>query len=525
LDTSQYDPQVAAQEAATNQARQQIGIAQSESAAAGAQAGEAESQIAAQSNNVAQAQHQAEVARAIIAQKKSTLKAVQSQGSKMRSVLQVAQNNYQAQLAAQSEAQSDVNVAQQMQAAAQANVAAAKTRIDDAQADVEYWNAELPRIKVLLKGGAVSQQTYASELAQSKRATAKVEDAQAQLQAAQADVRVATAKIQSAESKTATAIAKSAASKSRIAKAKASVQQADALLEAAKADVNQAQGAAKAVKAQVNAALSTLQAQRQAADAAKSNAAAASGRIGAAQSGAQQAQAQLSSAEINKGYTLIRSQVDGVVTKRLISPGVLVHPGQAILQVAQINPIRLQANVAEEDLTRIHLGSQVSISSTDSSAKPVAAQVTSITPSVDAASHMGMVEAVVNNPKNKFLPGQYVKMAINVGQSKNVLRVPSSAIQWLADPNGSIETISTKPYVWIAKPETGQANSFTAQQMTVRLGATNGDVTAVVSGLKTGEMVVLGNQLNLSDGMALSNATAPQTPMAMPAMNMPGMKM
>lgn len=430
-------------------------------------------------------------------------------------------------------------MAQQAQAAAQAKAAAANTMIDaaqagvaSAQADVDYWKTELPRMKVLLQGDAVSQQTYESELAQSKRATAKLNDAKSQVQqaqaisaSAQADARVAATKIQRAEAKADSAIAKSAASKSRIAKAKASVQQADALLEAAKADVNQAQGAAKAVKAQVNAALSTLQAQRQAADAAKSNAAAASRRIGAAQSGAQQAQAQLSSAEINKGYTLIRSQVDGVVTKRLISPGVLVHPGQAILQVAQINPIRLQANVAEEDLTRIHLGSQVSISSTDSSAKPVAAQVTSITPSVDAASHMGMVEAVVNNPKNKFLPGQYVKMAINVGQSKNVLRVPSSAIQWLADPNGSIETISTKPYVWIAKPETGQANSFTAQQMTVRLGATNGDVTAVVSGLKTGEMVVLGNQLNLSDGMALSNATAPQTPMAMPAMNMPGMKM
>ena len=539
LDTSQYDPQVAAQQAAANQARQQIGIAQSDSAAARAQASEAQAQIATQINNVAQAQHQAEEAKAAIAQKKGALKAVKSQGDEIISSLQEAQNNYQAQLAAQRQAQSDVTVARQAQAAAQAKAVAAQTMIDaaqagvvSAQADVDYWKTELPRMKVLLQGDAVSQQAYESELAQSKRATAKLNDAKSQVQqaqatftSAQADARVATAKIQRAQAKADAAAAKSAASKSRIAKAKATVQQADALLEAAKADVSQAQSAAKSASSKVDVELSKLQAQRQAAGAAKSNAAAAGGRIGAAQSGAAQAQAQLSSAEINKGYTLIRSQVDGVVTKRLISPGVLVHPGQAILQVAQINPIRLQANVAEEDLARIHLGSQVSVSLAGDSKSTFAAKVTSIMPAVDAASHTGMVEAMVDNPNNKILPGQYVKMAINVGQSKDALRVPSSAIQWLADPNGSIETTSAIPYVWIAKPVQGEKNAFTAQEVTVRLGASNGDTTAILSGVKPGWKVVLGNQTDLSDGMAIANASAPLAEPETPKMSMPGMKM
>ncbi len=428
LDTSQYDPQVAAQRAAASQARQQVGIAQSENSAAKAQANQAIAQTGAQSNMMAQAQHLVDQAKAIIRQKQSTLQAAQSQTSKMRSDLQEAQNNYQASLATRSQAQSDVNVAQQAQSAAQANAAAAKTRIDDAQADVDYWNVEIPRMKVLLQGGAVSQQTYESELAQSKRATAKVEDAKAQLQQAQADARVAAAKIQSAQAFAASAAAQSAASKSRIAKAQASIQKADAQAQAARADVDQARGAAKAAISQVAAARSTLLAQREAANAAQSNASAANGRIGAAVAGANQAQAQLSSAEINKGYTLIRSQVNGVVTRRLISPGVLVQPGQAILQVAQINPIRLQANVAEQDLARIHVETPVTVSLADGNAKPVMAKVTSIMPSVDASSHTGVVEAVVNNPTDQFLPGQYVKMAISVGQTKNAMQVPSSAI-------------------------------------------------------------------------------------------------
>jgi membrane fusion protein (multidrug efflux system) len=345
------------------------------------------------------------------------------------------------------------------------------------------------------------------------------------LASARADADVAASKIQSAQAKANAAAAKSAAAKSRITKANAAVQRADALLEAAKADVSQARGEAKAANAQVNAALSTLRAQRQAADAAKSNAVAATKRIGAARSGAEQAQAQLSSAEINKGYTLIRSQVDGVVTKRLISPGVLVKPGDAILQVAQIDPIRFQANVAEEDLSRIHVGTPVTVSLADDGKSTFTAKVTSITPFVDATSHTGLVEAILDNPKDQFLPGQYVKMAINVGQSKNALQVPSSAIQWLANPNGGIETISAKPYVWLAKPVQDKEKVFTAQQVAVRLGASNGEITAILSGVKPGWKVVLGNQIGLSDGMKIADVSTPSTKPTAAMTGMPGMKM
>ncbi|MEO6907310.1 MAG: efflux RND transporter periplasmic adaptor subunit, partial [Abditibacteriaceae bacterium] len=539
LDTSQYDPQVAAQQAAAEGARQQIGIAQSQSAAAGAQSRQAKEEIAAQANTVAQAQHQAEVAKAAIAEKKSTLKAVQSQVDETVSSLEEARNNYQSSIASEQQAQSDINVAREAQAAAQAKTVAARTMIDaaqagvnSAQADVDYWKTELPRMKVLLQGDAVSQQAYDSELAKSKQVTAKLVDAKAQvrqaqatLTSAQADARVASAKIQSAQSSAAAAKAQSAASKSRIATAQSVVRKSNALSAAAKADVTQAQSAAKSATSNVDAELSNLRAQRQAAGAAQSNSTAAMKRIGAAVSGAKQAQAQLSSAEINKGYTLIRSQVDGVVTKRLISPGVLVKPGDAILQVAQINPIRLQANVAEEDLARIHLGTLVKISVANDSKSTFTAKVTSIMPSVDAASHTGVVEAMMDNSKDQFLPGQYVKMAINVGQTKNALSVPSNAIQWQADPTESIETTSNKPYVWMAKPVQGQKNAFTAQQVIVHLGASNGDVTAILSGLKPGWKVVMGNQINLAGGMALVDASEPVPAKETPKMDMPGMKM
>ena len=100
----------------------------------------------------------------------------------------------------------------------------------------------------------------------------------------------------------------------------------------------------------------------QAQDNARAQAAAATAaehQIAHNRAGIQMAQAQLNTARVVAGYTEIRADVDGVVTQRLLSPGVLVQPGQPILKVSQERPIRLQVNVAESDLAGIHAGNRV----------------------------------------------------------------------------------------------------------------------------------------------------------------------
>ena len=107
-------------------------------------------------------------------------------------------------------------------------------------------------------------------------------------------------------------------------------------------------------------------------------------KIAQAQAGVAQAQATLSGASATQGYSEIQAQTDGVVTQRVISPGVLVNPGQTILRVAQISPIRLQANVTEGDLARVRVGSRVQVVKQGENAAPLTASVTSVAPSVDS---------------------------------------------------------------------------------------------------------------------------------------------
>jgi RND family efflux transporter MFP subunit len=237
-----------------------------------------------------------------------------------------------------------------------------------------------------------------------------------------------------------------------------------------------------------------------------------------------EAEAALTTARVVRDYTEIRSLVDGIVTQRIISPGVLVSPGQAILKVAQISPIRLQANVAEADLSRIRVGARVTVRRQSDTAPTVTARVTSITPAMDPVARTGVVEALVPNTDRRFLPGQYVVMQISTEEpgtrpaGGGAFRVPASAIRWQSAPSSAVLATKQTPYVWVAEPVAGEGvppvpasahsvgasasegHAYSVRPVEVRVGASDGRHTEVLSGLEAGQQVVARGHDNLHPG-------------------------
>jgi len=70
-----------------------------------------------------------------------------------------------------------------------------------------------------------------------------------------------------------------------------------------------------------------------------------------------QGRAALRTATVVRDYVTILAPSTGYVVKRHVAPGVLVQPGMAILKLAQIDRVRLQANVGEKDVGSIRVGS------------------------------------------------------------------------------------------------------------------------------------------------------------------------
>lgn len=145
-------------------------------------------------------------------------------------------------------------------------------------------------------------------------------------------------------------------------------------------------------------------------------------------------------------YTQIRSFLNGVVTQRFLSKGSFINPGTAIFKIAQINPVRFQANVAISDIKEISMGNTVKIKTQKQPDKIFELKVTFIFPSADVSSRTTIVEAVGANYNNLFWPGEYVEMKILKSKKQDVISLPTSAIINVNEEN--------KPFVWIVKQST-----------------------------------------------------------------------
>ena len=534
LDTSQIAPLAAETQAAVGVAQSNAAVTKSEAQGAQSAVGQARNQLDAKNAAVTQARSDERKARAALSQKRGALSEAQNMARRAGADLTQAQSSVQSSRAQLAQAQSDAAAARAQREGAQADVAAVQSRIEDAnaqvaaaQADLELARAELARQQMLYQGGAAPQRNVDVAQANIENAKAKVRQAQAGVAAveasvsgAQAKVRSAEALIQSAQAKARGAQADIGTNQARIEAAKADQGAATARVVQARADVQGAGEEIGSVQAQIKGAQADVAAQNSQIKQTQSAADAARGRIEGAQAQTKQAQAAAQSAAATLGYAEIRAQLDGVVTQRLISPGTLVTPGHGILKIAQINPIRLQANVAESDLKRIEVGAPVQVKSSADATKSITARVTSIAPAVDPQSRTGLVEAIVQNPDAKFKPGEYVVMQITTGQVFGALKVPSRAIRYRTTPSGGTVSTSDDAYVWVAQP-VGGTSQMMAQRVAVKVQSDNGQSAAIIGGIKEGAQVVTSPAQSLTNGITIIAAGGDKMTMASDAATAP----
>jgi Cu(I)/Ag(I) efflux system membrane fusion protein len=262
---------------------------------------------------------------------------------------------------------------------------------------------------------------------------------------------------------------------------------AQARADAARAKVDQARAMAVSAQARADAA-------RARAEQAKAMEASALRKRDAMAAMAVQSRAQLRTAEVVRDYVTIVSPTGGYVVKRLVAPGVLVQPGMAILKIAQIDRVRLQANVGERDLASIRVGSPVVVTTTAAVEPPVTARVTAVFPFVDQGPRTAVVEAVVENAERRFLPGQYVSVRFVTGERADTITVPRSAVA----------RMGAKATVWVVDGDRAQPREVTT-------GLENPERVEIMKGLDGNERVVARGHEGLYAGARVADFGAPRT--------------
>lgn len=114
---------------------------------------------------------------------------------------------------------------------------------------------------------------------------------------------------------------------------------------------------------------------------------------------------------------------------------------------------------------------------------------------VDPQTRSIRVRAVVPNPGRRFWPGQFVDVEMIVGTQPDAVLVPYQAIN--TGPNG--------PYLYVIK-------DGKAALTPVGLGAQQGDLIVITSGVAAGQKVIVSGQLGLQDGSPVQVSTAAAAP-------------
>ena len=142
----------------------------------------------------------------------------------------------------------------------------------------------------------------------------------------------------------------------------------------------------------------------------------------------QAAEANLALAEARLQKATITAPLSGVVGLRSVSAGAYVAPGERIVELAGIDPIKLDFRVPELALSSARRGQRVRVTLDALPGKAFEGEIYAIDPIVDVAGRAIRLRARIPNPQGELSPGLFARVQLVVERRENALLVPESAV-------------------------------------------------------------------------------------------------
>ncbi len=208
-------------------------------------------------------------------------------------------------------------------------------------------------------------------------------------------------------------------------------------------------------------------------------------------------------ARTNLGYATITSPIDGVVLSKEVEEGQTVASSMTtptLFIIAQdLTDMRVIADVDEADIGGVVDGQRVSFTVDAFPDDVFEGFVTQVRQEATTESNVVTYEVVISarNDDLKLKPGLTANVTIYTLEKNNVLTVPSKALRFRPNESliGEDETIEDVPSP--VKLWTHDGNVFRAHA--VEIGATNGIVTEILSGVKEGDVIITDYNLYASE--------------------------
>jgi membrane fusion protein (multidrug efflux system) len=217
----------------------------------------------------------------------------------------------------------------------------------------------------------------------------------------------------------------------------------------------------------------------------------------AAEAAVKAAQAAVATAELNVGFTNVRSLVDGIAAIATAQIGDLVSPTSLLTTVSQVDPIKAYFSLSEQEYLRIadqvnrpvpasglwKTGPTLTLTLADGTIYPASGAFLAADRQIDPRTGTIRISAAFPNPQHLLRPGQYGRVRAATEVVHNALLVPQRAVN----------DVQGKSQVRVV----GADNKVSLK--TVTLGGRAGNRWIIRDGLDPGARVIVDATL-LADG-------------------------
>ena len=217
-------------------------------------------------------------------------------------------------------------------------------------------------------------------------------------------------------------------------------------------------------------------------------------------------QGAIDNAKLQIVYSHVTAPISGRIGLRLVDIGNIIHAtdSNGLLVITQLQPIAVIFSLPQDQLpqvaSKLHNPDQLLVEAydRDDTSKIESGKLLTIDNQIDTTTGTYKLKAVFNNDRNLLFPNQFVNVHLLADVKKNLVIVPSSAIQ--RGPQGT--------YVYLVQ------SGNTAKIQPVTIAQTTANSVGLSAGLNASDVVVVDGQDKLQDGSKVNPTPAPNAPNA-----------
>jgi membrane fusion protein, multidrug efflux system len=203
-------------------------------------------------------------------------------------------------------------------------------------------------------------------------------------------------------------------------------------------------------------------------------------------------EAQVGDIEAAIARKTIHAPFSGVLGIRQVSLGQYLAAGQAIVSLQSLSPIYVNFGVPQQDTPKVIAGHVIRVTNSDLPGMAFTGRITALDSVINEQTRNIQVQSIVTNKDNKLRPGMFVQVELPLGEPRQVIPLPASAINYA--PYGDSVFV-------VVEMKDAKGNIYRGvRQQVVKIEGSRGDQVAVVSGLNPGEEIVSSGAFRLRNG-------------------------